>query len=83
MATKLEQEVDKWRKEAREWKKKCKLQEKENAELNEFNTYLTKKILRLTDDEEKNMYATKIINEFHSTSIDQKLNMQNGSREAK
>lgn len=73
MATKLEQEVDKWRKEARDWKKRCKTQEKEISELNEFNAYLTKKILKLTDEEEKNMAITKAINEFHNTSIDLKL----------
>ena len=43
MATKLEQEVDKWRKETRDWKKRCKAQEKENEELSQFNSYLTKK----------------------------------------
>jgi hypothetical protein len=86
MATKLEQEVDKWRKEARDWKKRCKSQEKENEELSQFNSYLTKKILRLTDEEEKTMYLTTKLNELNKLSIDQKLKQVhdgNTSRENK
>ena len=86
MATKLEQEVDKWRKEAKEWKKRCKAQEKENEELSQFNSYLTKKILRLTDEEEKTMYLTTKLNELNKLSIDQKLKQVhdgNTSRENK
>ncbi len=73
MATKDEQIIDKWRKEARKYKKLYKEAIKDNEDLETFTMYLQKKILRLTDDEEKGMYLTEKLNEFHSLSIDQKL----------
>tara|TARA_Y100000052_G_C2931435_1_gene74589 strand:+ start:34 stop:297 length:264 start_codon:yes stop_codon:yes gene_type:complete len=73
MATDYEKEIDKWRKKARKFEKLYKEATKDNQDLETFTMYLQKKILRLTDDEEKGMYLTQKLNEFHNLSIDQKL----------
>lgn len=77
MATDYEKEIDKWRKEARKYKKLHKEVIKDNEDLETFTMYLQKKILRLTDDEEKGMYLTEKLNEFHNLSIDEKLKQRN------
>ena len=73
MATDYEKEIDKWRKKARKFEKLYKEATKDNQDLETFAMYLQKKILRLTDDEEKGMYLTQKLNELHNLSIDQKL----------
>ena len=53
--TEHEKEVNKWRKEARANKRQTTKLQKVIDEQEIFITYLTKKILRLTEEEEMNM----------------------------
>ena len=71
--TEHEKEVNKWRKEARANKRQTTKLQKVIDEQEIFITYLTKKILRLTEEEEMNMHLTTELNKFKNLNLSQKL----------
>ncbi len=72
-------EINKWRKEARSNKRQSNKLQKIIDEQEVFITYLTKKILRLTEEDEMNMHVTNELNKFKSMNVTEKLeDMQHG-----
>ena len=71
--TEHEKEVNKWRKEARANKRQTTKLQKVIDEQEIFISYLTKKILRLTEEEEMNMHLTTELNKFKNLNLSQKL----------
>ncbi len=66
-------EINKWRKEARSNKRQSNKLQKIIDEQEVFITYLTKKILRLTEEEEMNMHVTNELNKFKSMNVTEKI----------
>ena len=78
--TEHEKEVNKWRKEARANKRQTtKLQKVIDAQ-EIFITYLTKKILRLTEEEEMNMHLTTELNKFKNLNLSQKIESMDNAK---
>ncbi|BAQ86699.1 Coiled-coil domain-containing protein 18 [uncultured Mediterranean phage uvMED] len=72
-------EINKWRKEARSNKRQSNKLQKIIDEQEVFITYLTKKILRLTEEDEMNMHVTNELNKFKSMNVTEKIeDMQHG-----
>ena len=71
--TEHEKEVNKWRKEARANKRQTTKLQKVIDEQEIFITYLTKKILRLTEEEEMNMHLTTELNKFKNLNLSEKI----------
>jgi len=71
--TEHEKEVNKWRKEARANKRQQTKLQKVIDEQEIFITYLTKKILRLTEEEEMNMHLTTELNKFKNLNLSEKI----------
>ncbi len=71
--TEHEKEVNKWRKEARANKRQTTKLQKVIDEQEIFISYLTKKILRLTEEEEMNMHLTTELNKFKNLNLSEKL----------
>jgi len=66
-------EINKWRKEARSNKRQSNKLQKIIDEQEVFITYLTKKILRLTEEDEMNMHVTNELNKFKSMNVTEKI----------
>ena len=78
--TEHEKEVNKWRKEARANKRQTtKLQKVIDAQ-EIFISYLTKKILRLTEEEEMNMHLTTELNKFKNLKLSQKIESMDNAK---
>ena len=71
--TESEKEINKWRKEARANKRQQTKLHKVIDEQEIFITYLTKKILRLTEEEEMNMHLTTELNKFKNLNLSEKI----------
>ena len=71
--TENEIEINKWRKEARSNKRQSNKLQKMIDEQEVFITYLTKKILRLTEEDEMNMHVTNELNKFKSMNVTEKI----------
>tara|TARA_R100000995_G_C3474634_1_gene120206 strand:- start:965 stop:1228 length:264 start_codon:yes stop_codon:yes gene_type:complete len=71
--TESEKEINKWRKEARANKRQQTKLQKVIDEQEIFITYLTKKILRLTEEEEMNMHLTTELNKFKNLNLSEKI----------
>lgn len=71
--TENEIEINKWRKEARSNKRQSNKLQKIIDEQEVFITYLTKKILRLTEEDEMNMHVTNELNKFKSMNVTEKI----------
>ena len=71
--TEHEIDINKWRKEARSNKRQSNKLQKIIDEQEVFITYLTKKILRLTEEEEMNMHVTNELNKFKSMNVTEKI----------
>ena len=78
--TEHEKEVNKWRKEARANKMQTTKLEKVIDEQEIFITYLTKKILRLTEEEEMNMHLTTELNKFKNLNLSQKIESMDNAK---
>ena len=78
--TEHEKEVNKWRKEARANKRQTTKLQKVIDEQEIFNTYLTKKILRLTEEEEMNMHLTTELNKFKNLNLSQKIESMDNAK---
>ena len=66
-------EINKWRKEARSNKRQSNKLQKIIDEQEVFITYLSKKILRLTEEEEMNMHLTTELNKFKNLNLSEKI----------
>ena len=78
--TEREKEVNKWRKEARANKRQTTKLQKVIDEQEIFITYLTKKILRLTEEEEMNMHLTTELNKFKNLNLSQKIESMDNAK---
>ena len=78
--TEHEKEVNKWRKEARANKRQTPKLQKVIDEQEIFITYLTKKILRLTEEEEMNMHLTTELNKFKNLNLSQKIESMDNAK---
>ena len=78
--TEHEKEVNKWRKEARANKRQTTKLQKVIDEQEIFITYITKKILRLTEEEEMNMHLTKELNKFKNLNLSQKIESMDNAK---
>ena len=78
--TEHEKEVNKWRKEARANKRQTTKLQKVIDEQEIFITYLTKKILRLTEEEEMNMHLTIELNKFKNLNLSQKIESMDNAK---
>jgi|TARA_A100001391_G_C5059090_1_gene275569 hypothetical protein len=78
--TEHEKEVNKWRKEARANKRQTTKLQKVIDEQEIFITYLTKKILRLTEEEEMNMHLTTELNKFKNLNLSQKIESMDNAK---
>ena len=78
--TEHEKEVNKWRKEARDNKRQTTKLQKVIDEQEIFITYLTKKILRLTEEEEMNMHLTTELNKFKNLNLSQKIESMDNAK---
>ena len=66
-------EINKWRKEAKSNKRQSNKLQKIIDEQEVFITYLSKKILRLTEEEEMNMHLTTELNKFKNLNLSEKI----------
>ncbi|QDP57575.1 MAG: hypothetical protein Tp1102MES731781_3 [Prokaryotic dsDNA virus sp.] len=71
--TESETEINKWRKEARSNKRQSNKLQKIIDEQEIFISYLTKKILRLTEEDEMNMHITNELNKFKAMNVTEKI----------
>jgi|TARA_R110002020_G_scaffold374611_1_gene585881 hypothetical protein len=71
--TETEKEINKWRKEAKSNKRQSNKLQKIIDEQEVFITYLSKKILRLTEEEEMNMHLTTELNKFKNLNLSEKI----------
>ena len=78
--TEHEKEVNKWRKEAKANKRQTTKLQKVIDEQEIFITYLTKKILRLTEEEEMNMHLTTELNKFKNLNLSQKIESMDNAK---
>ena len=78
--TEHEKEINKWRKEARANKRQTTKLQKVIDEQEIFITYLTKKILRLTEEEEMNMHLTTELNKFKNLNLSQKIESMDNAK---
>ena len=78
--TESEKEINKWRKEARANKRQTTKLQKVIDEQEIFITYLTKKILRLTEEEEMNMHLTTELNKFKNLNLSQKIESMDNAK---
>ena len=78
--TESEKEINKWRKEARANKRQTTKLQKVIDEQEIFITYLTKKILRLTEEEEMNMHLTTELNKFRNLNLSQKIESMDNAK---
>ena len=78
--TEHEKEVNKWRKEARANKRQTTKLQKVIDEQEIFISYLTKKILRLTEEEEMNMHLTTELNKFKNLNLSQKIESMDNAK---
>ena len=78
--TESEKEINKWRKEARANKRQTTKLQKVIDEQEIFITYLTKKKLRLTEEEEMNMHLTTELNKFKNLNLSQKIESMDNAK---
>tara|TARA_B100001063_G_scaffold92393_1_gene86053 strand:+ start:5662 stop:5925 length:264 start_codon:yes stop_codon:yes gene_type:complete len=71
--TETEKEINKLRKEAKSNKRQSNKLQKIIDEQEVFITYLSKKILRLTEEEEMNMHLTTELNKFKNLNLSEKI----------